>query len=246
MLELRDVTLERNKVKILSNVNLKVNEGETIVLTGPSGCGKSTLIRVALGLIKPQSGEVLFEGVNLLALSDEGLRRKRHKMGIVFQEFQILEHFTVLENVLLALWEGNRNKKIAEEALRSVGLWEKRFRYPKQLSGGEKQRVGIARALALDPDIIFWDEPTAALDPMYVHEILRIMDSLAQRKTMLVVTHEMPFALKVADQLVLMDSGRIVEKAPPDKIFAHPSSYLGIMYRERLLDTKEALTKLAN
>ena len=92
MLELRDVTLERNKVKILSNVNLKVNEGETIVLTGPSGCGKSTLIRVALGLIKPQSGEVLFEGVNLLALSDEGLRRKRHKMGIVFQEFQILEH----------------------------------------------------------------------------------------------------------------------------------------------------------
>ena len=148
--------------------------------------------------------------------------------------------------MLLALWEGNRNKKIAEEALRSVGLWEKRFRYPKQLSGGEKQRVGIARALALDPDIIFWDEPTAALDPMYVHEILRIMDSLAQRKTMLVVTHEMPFALKVADQLVLMDSGRIVEKAPPDKIFAHPSSYLGIMYRERLLDTKEALTKLAN
>ncbi len=245
MLELHNILLERNKIKILADINLTINEGETVVLTGPSGCGKSTLIRVALGLIKPQAGEVWFEGVNLQALSEKMLRKKRRKMGIVFQEFQLLEHFTVLENVLLALWEGNRNISQAEKAIKSVGLWEKRFRYPRQLSGGEKQRVGIARALALDPDIIFWDEPTAALDPMYVHEILRIMDSLAQRKTMLVVTHEMPFALKVADRLVLMESGKIVEEASPQKIFAQPASYLGIMYRERLLDTKEALSKLA-
>ena len=237
--------LEKNKVKVLSDINLTVNEGETVVLTGPSGCGKSTLIRVALGLIKPQKGEVWFEGVNLQALSEKMLRKKRRKMGIVFQEFQLLEHFTLLENVLLALWEGEHDFSKAEKAIKSVGLWEKRFRYPRQLSGGEKQRVGIARALALDPDIIFWDEPTAALDPMYVHEILRIMDSLAQKKTMLVVTHEMPFALKVADRLVLMESGKIVEEAPPQKIFVQPSSYLGVMYRERLLDTKDALSKLA-
>lgn len=245
MLELHNIYLEKNKVKVLSDVNLTVNEGETVVLTGPSGCGKSTLIRVALGLIKPQKGEVWFEGVNLQALSEKMLRKKRRRMGIVFQEFQLLEHFTLLENVLLALWEGKRDFSKAEKAIKSVGLWEKRFRYPRQLSGGEKQRVGIARALALDPDIIFWDEPTAALDPMYVHEILRIMDSLAQKKTMLVVTHEMPFALKVADRLVLMESGKIVEEAAPQKIFAQPSSYLGVMYRERLLDTKEALSKLA-
>lgn len=244
MLELHNIVLERNKVRSLSEVNLTVNSGETVVLTGPSGCGKSTLIRVALGLIKPQSGEVWFEGVNLQALSQEALRRKRRKMGIVFQEFQLLEHFTVLENVLLALWEGERRKTKAEEAIKSVGLWDKRFRYPRQLSGGEKQRVGIARALALDPDIIFWDEPTAALDPMYVHEILRIMDSLAQKKTMLVVTHEMPFALKVADRLVLMESGEIVEEAPPNQIFTRPSSHVGKMYRERLLDTKDALENL--
>lgn len=244
MLELHNIVLERNKVRSLSDVNLTVNSGETVVLTGPSGCGKSTLIRVALGLIKPQSGEVWFEGVNLQALSQEALRRKRRKMGIVFQEFQLLEHFTVLENVLLALWEGERRKTKAEEAIKSVGLWDKRFRYPRQLSGGEKQRVGIARALALDPDIIFWDEPTAALDPMYVHEILRIMDSLAQKKTMLVVTHEMPFALKVADRLVLMESGEIVEEAPPNQIFTKPSSHVGKMYRERLLDTKDALEDL--
>lgn len=244
MLELHNIVLERNKVRSLSDVNLTVNSGETVVLTGPSGCGKSTLIRVALGLIKPQSGEVWFEGVNLQALSQEALRRKRRKMGIVFQEFQLLEHFTVLENVLLALWEGERRKTKAEEAIKSVGLWDKRFRYPRQLSGGEKQRVGIARALALDPDIIFWDEPTAALDPMYVHEILRIMDSLAQKKTMLVVTHEMPFALKVADRLVLMESGEIVEEAPPNQIFTRPSSHVGKMYRERLLDTKDALENL--
>lgn len=244
MLELHDIVLERNNVRSLANVNLKVEDGETVVLTGPSGCGKSTLIRVCLGLIKPKSGEVWFEGVNLQALSPEALRKKRRKMGIVFQEFQLLDHFTVLENVLLALWEGDRDRKKAEEAIKSVGLWDKRFRYPRQLSGGEKQRVGIARALALDPDIIFWDEPTAALDPMYVHEILRIMDSLAQKKTMLVVTHEMPFALKVADRLVLMEAGRIVEEAPPNRIFAEPASHVGAMYRERLLDTREALGKL--
>jgi polar amino acid transport system ATP-binding protein len=245
MLELHNISLERNKVKTLSDINLTINEGETVVLTGPSGCGKSTIIRIALGLIRPQVGEVWFEGVNLNALSAEQIRKKRKKMGIVFQEFQLLEHFTVLENVLLALWEGDRKLKKAEEALKSVGLWEKRKRYPRQLSGGEKQRVGIARALALDPDIIFWDEPTAALDPMYVNEILRIMASLAQNKTMFVVTHEMPFALKVANRLVLMETGHIVEEGPPEKIFSHPSSYLGIMYRERLLDTKEALSKLA-
>ncbi|MDD2430711.1 MAG: ATP-binding cassette domain-containing protein [Firmicutes bacterium] len=244
MLELHDIVLERNNVRSLSDVNLTVNYGETVVLTGPSGCGKSTLIRVALGLIKPKSGEVWFEGVNLQALSSEALRKKRRKMGIVFQEFQLLEHFTVLENVLLPLWEGDRIRNKAEDAIKSVGLWDKRFRYPRQLSGGEKQRVGIARALALDPDIIFWDEPTAALDPMYVHEILRIMDSLAQKKTMLVVTHEMPFALKVADRLVLMEAGKIVEEASPSKIFSEPSSHVGAMYRERLLDTREALQKL--
>ncbi|BCW89348.1 Glutamine transport ATP-binding protein GlnQ [Alphaproteobacteria bacterium SO-S41] len=212
---------------VLKDASLKVAKGERIVICGPSGSGKSTLIRCINHLEEHQSGRIMVEGHqltrNLRAIDDV-----RREVGMVFQQFNLFPHLTVLENCTLAqIWVRKRSKAEAEktalELLERVRIVEQAYKYPGQLSGGQQQRVAIARALAMDPKIMLFDEPTSALDPEMIGEVLEVMIELADEgMTMLVVTHEMGFARKVADRVIFMDYGRIVEEAPPEQFFENP------------------------
>lgn len=240
MLEIKNIRKSYAKTTALDNVSLDVKQGETVVIMGPSGCGKSTLIRCINRLTEPDSGEILVHGQNILELSDTELMAFRRSVGFVFQQFHLIGRLTVLENVMFHLVLAGADRSWAEvraaAALEKVGLGEVHNRKPDELSGGQQQRVAIARALAAGPELMLWDEPTASLDPILVWEVLEVMEELVRTSstTMIIVTHEASFALRVADRIVLMDKGQIVEEGPPDTVFADPISEIGIKYKKLL------------
>ena len=239
MLEVKNLTKIYGKKTVLDNVSFKVRKGETVVIMGPSGCGKSTLVRCINRLVEPDGGTIFFHGVEVNSLKDNDLLKLRRNIGFVFQHFNLIKHLTALDNIVLPLvvhgMERNSAVQKARMVLEQVGLPDKADRFPLELSGGEQQRVGIARALALQPQIMLWDEPTASLDPILVSEVLKVMEELAgQDITMLVVTHELKFALKAADRIILMAEGKITEEGTPQEIFYHPQSLIGQKYKSLL------------
>lgn len=214
---------------ILDDVNLTVKQGEVIVIIGPSGCGKSTLLRCINALEPIQEGQILLDGEQIEPKS-KNLTQLRQKIGMVFQSYELFPHLSVLDNIMLAPTKVQKRpkdevKKEALALLERVGLAEKAKSYPRELSGGQKQRVAIVRALCMHPEILLFDEVTAALDPEMVREVLDVMLNLAaQGRTMLIVTHEMQFAKAVADRVIFLDNGNIVEDATPDEFFNHPKT----------------------
>ena len=214
---------------VLRDIDLAVAPGERIVICGPSGSGKSTLIRCINRLEEHQQGRIVIAGIEL-ADDVKAIERVRRQVGMVFQQFNLFPHLTVLENLTLApMWVGRMPKQQAEEnamaQLARVRIAEQAGKYPLQLSGGQQQRVAIARALCLTPKIMLFDEPTSALDPEMINEVLEVMIELAGHgMTMLCVTHEMGFAKAVADRVIFMDQGQIVEEAAPEAFFNHPKS----------------------
>ena len=214
--------------EVLRGITFSINEGETKVIIGPSGTGKSTLLRCINLLIRPDKGRIFLDDEEITRPGvDEA--RVRARIGFVFQHFNLFLHLTALENVMLGLTKvrglpREEAERIAKEALLSVGITEELWhKYPAQLSGGQKQRVAIARAIAMNPRLILFDEPTSALDPELIGEVLKVMEKLAREgMTMLVVTHEIGFAMKVADEVMFMDEGRIVERGPPEEVILRP------------------------
>lgn len=226
-LELDQVCMAYGDIDVITDVSITVAPGTTTCIIGPSGSGKSTLLRGVNRLHEPKAGRIRLADDDALALKPDVLRRR---IGLVFQHFNLFPDHTALENVALALRNVKKMSKkqaqqIAAARLDEVGLAERADHRPRDLSGGQQQRVAIARALAMDPEVMCFDEATSALDPELVKGVLNLMANLAQRgMTMLVVTHEMGFARKVADQVVFMDEGRVVETGTPEQIFDHPQS----------------------
>mgnify|MGYP001943104351 FL=1 len=214
---------------VLKNINVTINKGEVVAVIGPSGSGKSTFLRCLNLLEKPTSGKVYINGREITD-GRVNIMEVRKQIGMVFQQFNLFPHMTVLENVTFAPQKVNKvpaeeAKKVAKELLAKVGLTDKENAYPSQLSGGQKQRVAIARALAMKPEIMLFDEPTSALDPEMVKEVLDVVKDLAETgMTMVIVTHEMNFAKEVADRILFIDGGIIVEDAEPEKFFSAPES----------------------
>ena len=214
------------KVEVLKGVNLHIKPKEVVALIGPSGSGKSTLLRCMNYLEEPTSGKVTVDGTPLDG--ETNINKVREEVGMVFQRFNLFPHMTALENIMLAPMNVKKisqaeAKKKAEELLARVGLADKANNYPSQLSGGQQQRVAIARALAMEPKVMLFDEPTSALDPEMVGEVLDVMRSLAKEgMTMAIVTHEMGFAREVADRVLFIDGGGILEQGTPEELFAHP------------------------
>ena len=229
ILTLEHLTKKYDSQTVLYDISLEVHEGEVIVIVGPSGSGKSTLLRCINALETPQNGEIRLRGRRISA-GDRDLPRIRQKIGMVFQSYELFPHLTVMNNILLAPRKAQRREKeeVKSEAmtwLTRVGLADKADSYPRQLSGGQKQRVAIVRALCMHPEVLLFDEVTAALDPEMVREVLEVILQLAdQKKTMLIVTHEMQFARAVADRILLLDEGRIREDTTPAEFFDHPKT----------------------
>jgi polar amino acid transport system ATP-binding protein len=225
--ELSDIHVSFGTLEVLHGVSLSVEQGKTACIIGPSGSGKSTLLRVANRLQEPDSGDILLAGESVARTNPDQLRQR---VGMVFQHFNLFPHRTVLDNIVLPLRNVRRISKeeaveVARARLAEVGLADKAPYRPSALSGGQQQRVAIARALAMDPEVMLFDEATSALDPELVKGVLDLMAGLADRGlTLLVVTHEMGFARKVADKVVFMDQGVIVEEGSPDAIFDDPQS----------------------
>ncbi|NLW24202.1 MAG: ectoine/hydroxyectoine ABC transporter ATP-binding protein EhuA [Clostridia bacterium] len=237
MIKVIDVCKSFGNLQVLKNVNLTVAPGEVVVIIGPSGSGKSTLLRCMNYLEKIDSGKIYIDGqligkkeVNgkLVEAPAKEVYKMRENIGMVFQRFNLFPHMTVLNNlmeapVLVRRMDKGAARKLALDLLKKVGLEEKANAYPAHLSGGQQQRVAIARALAMEPKIMLFDEPTSALDPELVGEVLSVMKELAREgMTMVVVTHEMGFAREVADRVVFMDEGRILEEGTPQQIFTNP------------------------
>jgi ABC-type polar amino acid transport system ATPase subunit len=229
MIEMRKVDKFYGDFQVLRDINLTVERGERIVICGPSGSGKSTLIRCLNQLEEHQAGDIVIEGTTVHAHM-QGIETVRREIGMVFQSFNLFGHLTVMENCTLAPMKvrgisREEAEATARSVLERVHIPEQANKYPIQLSGGQQQRVAIARSLCMNPKIMLFDEPTSALDPEMVSEVLDVMVELAESgMTMLVVTHEMGFARKVADRVIFMDAGEIVEMAPPEKFFSAPES----------------------
>ena len=238
MLVIQDLHKLFGNLKAIDGLNLSVNTGEILVLMGPSGCGKSTTIRTINRLIEPDQGTILFHDTSILSLEPDALQKIRKRIGFVFQHFNLISRLTALENVMFGLVMSGMDRETAQnkanDALAKVGMEGHLDHKPAQLSGGQQQRVGIARALAYGPELMMWDEPTASLDPILVREVLVVMEELARYRasTMIVVTHELSFALRVADRIVLMDKGKIVEEGKPSQVFVNPISDIGQKYKE--------------
>jgi polar amino acid transport system ATP-binding protein len=250
MVELRQVSKSFAKRVVLRQVSLRIATGEVVAVIGPSGSGKTTLLRCINHLERPDSGEVWLDGElvgqrpsrgRLVPESDSGLRAHRAELAMVFQQFNLFPHFTALQNVIeapMAVRKLSRAEAVerARALLAKVGLADRETSYPSQLSGGQQQRVAIARALAMQPKLMLFDEPTSALDPELVGEVLEVMKVLAQDgMTMLVVTHEMGFAHDVADRVVFMDLGVIVEQGPPGQVIRSPGQPRTQAFLKRLL-----------
>ena len=227
-------------LEVLKSISADVREGEVVVLIGPSGSGKSTFLRCLNRLEDITGGEVIVDNVNI-AEKKVDINKVRENIGMVFQHFNLFPHMTVLENVTMAPVElkkmtKDEAEKKAYELLKRVGLEDKAKVYPPQLSGGQKQRVAIARALAMNPDIMLFDEPTSALDPEMVGEVLNVMKKLAEEgMTMIIVTHEIGFAREVADRIIFMDGGYIVEEGTPEEILSNPKETRTIDFLNKVL-----------
>ena len=228
-LKIENLTKEYEGQKILDGINLEVKKGDVLVVVGPSGCGKSTLLRCINALEPIQGGTIKLQGMDIRKGS-KNITTLRQKIGMVFQSYELFPHLTVIDNITLAPVKVQKRdkaevRKEAMELLARVGLADKAKSYHRQLSGGQKQRVAIVRALCMHPEILLFDEVTAALDPEMVREVLEVMLDLAkQGKTMLIVTHEMQFAKAVADKVIFIDQGKIVEEAAPEEFFEHPKT----------------------
>ena len=240
VVELKDVNKWYGEFHVLRNINLQVGRVEKIVICGPSGSGKSTMIRCINRLEEHQSGDILVKGTALT--SDlKNIETVRREVGMVFQHFNLFPHLTVLENCCLApIWVKQLPRKEAEEIamtfLLRVRIPEQALKYPGQLSGGQQQRVAIARSLCMNPQVMLFDEPTSALDPEMVREVLDVMVELAHEgMTMLCVTHEMGFAKQVADRVIFMDRGQIIEENVPDQFFDHPQSERTKLFLSQIL-----------
>lgn len=229
LLEIHNLKKSFDSTPILKDFSFSMQKGEVVVVLGPSGCGKSTLLRCINGLETVQSGDILLDGHSILDGKTKW-SEIRQKIGMVFQSYDLFPHMTVLENILLGpLKVQGRDKReatdAAERLLERIGLLEKKNAYPRQLSGGQKQRVAIIRALIMEPEIMLFDEVTAALDPEVVREVLDVILELARGgMTMLIVTHEMQFARAIADRIVFMDEGEIVESSDPETFFQSPQT----------------------
>lgn len=239
MIELKDVRKSFGKNEVLKGINLQIDKGEVVVIIGPSGSGKSTVLRTMNYLEEPTSGHVIVDGMDL---SDKNkLNAVRTEGGMVFQNFNLFPHMTVLDNLTLAPVNVRKTDKkeaqdIAMKLLERVGLADKAQMYPDSLSGGQKQRVAIARALAMKPKVMLFDEPTSALDPEMVREVLDVMKSLADEgMTMVIVTHEMGFAKEVADRVLFVDGGQILEDGTPVQVFDAPSSDRTKLFLSKIL-----------
>lgn len=214
LFEMKNIKKSFGSLEVLKDISLQVEEGEVLSIIGPSGSGKSTLLRCATGLETPDSGEIIKQG----------------DVGLVFQNFNLFPHFSVLKNITDAPIRVQKRKKEevyaqARTLLKQMGLADRENAYPFQLSGGQQQRVSIARALAMEPEVLLFDEPTSALDPELVGEVLRIMQQLAEEgKTMVVVTHEMGFARHVSSHVIFLHQGKIEEEGHPDALFGAPKS----------------------
>jgi general L-amino acid transport system ATP-binding protein len=229
MIELRNVNKWYGQFQALKDVSLTVRKGERVVICGPSGSGKSTAIRCINRLEQHQDGQILVEGVELTS-SLKNIEHIRREVGMVFQQFNLFPHLTVLQNLTLAPRQVRKLPKqqaeeMAMEYLSRVHIAEQAHKFPSKLSGGQQQRVAIARALCMEPHVMLFDEPTSALDPEMINEVLDVMIELAEsHMTMICVTHEMGFARRVADRVVFMDQGQVIEIAPPDAFFSNPTS----------------------
>ncbi|KGK87248.1 MULTISPECIES: amino acid ABC transporter ATP-binding protein [unclassified Clostridium] len=229
MIEAKNVTKRFGDLTVFENLSVNVSKGEVLVIIGPSGSGKSTFLRCLNHLETINEGKIIIEDEELKENDKALIRRITTKMGMVFQNFNLFPHMTAIQNVMEApITVKKEDKKVIEERakklLTKVGLADKMDYYPSKLSGGQKQRVAIARALAMEPDIMLFDEPTSALDPELVGEVLNVMKELASEgMTMVVVTHEMGFAKDVADRVIFMDGGKIVEEGTPEEMFTNPA-----------------------
>lgn len=239
MIKLENVHKSFGKNEVLKGINLHIKQGQVVVIIGPSGSGKSTVLRTMNYLEKPTSGKVIVDGMDL---SDKKkLNDVRAEVGMVFQNFNLFPHMTVMENLTLAQTKVRKTsmeeaKKIGQALLDRVGLADKANAYPDSLSGGQKQRVAIARALAMKPKVMLFDEPTSALDPEMVSEVLDVMKSLAEEgMTMVIVTHEMGFAKKVADRVLFVDGGLILEDNTPERVFDAPTNERTKSFLDKIL-----------
>ena len=240
MIDVKNLKKSFGDIHVLKGITTHVNKGECICIIGPSGSGKSTFLRCLNLLEKPEEGEIIVNGQQIL---DPKLNvdKFRENVGMVFQHFNLFPNMTVLKNITLApvrlgKWKAEEADQRARKLLKRVGLEEKADVYPGQLSGGQKQRVAIARSLAMNPDIMLFDEPTSALDPEMVGEVLEVMKQLAaDGMTMVVVTHEMGFAREVADRVVFMDDGYIVEEGTPDEVFGNPREERSRSFLDKVL-----------
>lgn len=240
MIEVKGLYKNFGQLAVLKDLNITFEMGQVTVIIGPSGSGKSTLLRCLNGLEKLTKGEIVVEGTSL-GLTEQALDKTRQKMGFVFQSFNLFPHKTVLENLTLAPIQVKKESPSvviprAEKLLEKVGLADKANAYPSQLSGGQKQRIAIARALCMEPEWMLFDEPTSALDPEMVKEVLDLMKTLAEEgMNMLIVTHEMGFAKEVADRVIFMDEGRVVEDASPEELFDNPKEERTKLFLSKVL-----------
>lgn len=240
MIHVNNLHKSFGKNDVLNGINEHINKGEVVVVIGPSGSGKSTFLRCLNLLEVPTEGKIIFEGNDITDKKND-INKLRQKMGMVFQQFNLFPHKTVLENITISpikvkgINKEEANKK-AIELLKMVGLVDKAEAYPSSLSGGQKQRIAIARALAMEPDVMLFDEPTSALDPEMVGEVLGVMKDLAKGgMTMVIVTHEMGFAKEVGDRVLFMDGGVIVEQGTPEEIFNNPKNPRTIDFLSKVL-----------
>ena len=229
LIEVEDLSKSFGEKKILKNISVDIREGDVVCVIGPSGSGKSTFLRCLNRLEEPTDGHIFFEGVDICDKSTN-IDKHRQKMGMVFQQFNLFPHMTILQNLTIAPMRlQGKSKKEAEEyaleMLEKVGLKDRANTYPSALSGGQQQRIAIVRALCMKPDVMLFDEPTSALDPEMVGEVLNVMKDLASQKmTMVVVTHEMGFAREVSTRVMFLDNGDFVEENTPEEFFAHPKN----------------------
>ena len=230
MIDVKDLTKDFHKTKVLRGITEHIDKGEKVVIIGPSGSGKSTFLRCLNLMETPTGGEIRFDGKEITHLHDKEINQVRMRMGMVFQHFNLFPHLTIRKNITLApvklkRMDAAQAEKKAMELLERVGLPDKADAYPAQLSGGQKQRIAIARALAMNPEVMLFDEPTSALDPEMVGEVLQLMKQLADDgMTMVVVTHEMGFAKEVASRVMFMADGVVMEQNSPQEFFRNPKN----------------------
>ncbi|MDY2794785.1 amino acid ABC transporter ATP-binding protein [Peptostreptococcus porci] len=229
LLEIKDLHKSFGNLEVIKGIDLEIDKGDIVVIIGPSGSGKSTVLRCMNLLEQPTSGDIVFEGQSIME-NKKNIDKIRENIGMVFQNFNLFPNKSIIENITLApmkvkgISKAEAEKK-AEELLTRVGLIEKKDSFPNQLSGGQQQRIAIARALAMEPDMMLFDEPTSALDPEMVKEVLDVIKELADEgMTMAIVTHEMGFAKEVADRVIFVDGGKIVEDGSPEEVFNNPKS----------------------